>query len=189
MNVGKYLDVNLFNKKYRSGPIDISPKEEYMLISIHPNTLDSNDINMNTIIEISLKFKKKMIVFYPNMDTFHKKIVNTLRKFKDNIIFFKHAPISDFTKLMAHSVCMITNSSAGIREAASFGTPVVNVGNRQIGRERNANIIDTQCDEKSLFNAIKLSLEHGKYKLKNMYYQKDSALKISNSICNILENI
>ena len=37
---------------------------------------------------------------------------------------------------------LIGNSSSGIIEAATFGCPVVNIGERQTGRERSGNVID-----------------------------------------------
>ena len=37
---------------------------------------------------------------------------------------------------------MLGNSSSGIIEAQSFFLPVVNIGTRQEGRERNVNTID-----------------------------------------------
>src|SRR5690606_38057240 len=47
-----------------------------------------------------------------------------------------------FIAAMARADLMAGNSSAGIIEAASFGTPVLNVGPRQNLRERNANVVD-----------------------------------------------
>lgn len=41
-------------------------------------------------------------------------------------------PIRDFTRLMANCALLVGNSSAGVREAGVFGTPVVNVGSRQV---------------------------------------------------------
>ena len=37
---------------------------------------------------------------------------------------------------------MIGNSSSGIREAEIYKIPVINIGTRQNGRERNINVID-----------------------------------------------
>lgn len=42
---------------------------------------------------------------------------------------------------------MVGNSSSGIIEAASFKLPVVNIGERQAGRTRAANVIDVAQDE------------------------------------------
>lgn len=47
----------------------------------------------------------------------------------------KHVPFDQFIQLVAHAGCMIGNSSCGVREAGAFGTPVINLGTRQTGRE------------------------------------------------------
>ena len=53
---------------------------------------------------------------------------------------------SAYFGLMATSAAMVGNSSSGLVEAASFRLPVVNVGDRQKGRVRPANVIDVDCD-------------------------------------------
>ena len=45
----------------------------------------------------------------------------------------------DFLSLIASF--MIGNFSAGIREAPSFGLPVINIGTRQNGRLRASNVL------------------------------------------------
>lgn len=47
----------------------------------------------------------------------------------------KHVPFEQFIQLVSHAGCMIGNSSCGVREAGAFGTPVINLGTRQTGRE------------------------------------------------------
>lgn len=47
----------------------------------------------------------------------------------------KHIPFEQFIQLVAHAGLMIGNSSCGVREAGAFGTPVINLGTRQTGRE------------------------------------------------------
>src|SRR5436305_209551 len=49
-------------------------------------------------------------------------------------------PRSEFLGLTRDAVVLVGNSSSGIIEAASFGTPVVDIGTRQLGRERGANV-------------------------------------------------
>ena len=48
----------------------------------------------------------------------------------------------DYFSLMSYAAAMVGNSSSGIIEASSFGLPVVNIGTRQRGRIRAANVID-----------------------------------------------
>ena len=50
----------------------------------------------------------------------------------DHVLCLKHVPSHEFLLLLATANCFIGNSSAGIREAGAFGTPVINIGNRQV---------------------------------------------------------
>jgi GDP/UDP-N,N'-diacetylbacillosamine 2-epimerase (hydrolysing) len=64
-----------------------------------------------------------------------------------------HLPRAEFITCMAAVDAMIGNSSSGIIEAASFGTPVINLGSRQNLRERNENVTDMVED------AVKIATE------------------------------
>jgi UDP-hydrolysing UDP-N-acetyl-D-glucosamine 2-epimerase len=55
---------------------------------------------------------------------------------------------------MRHATVMVGNSSSGIIEAASFDLPVVNVGERQAGREQSANVLNAACEAKAIRDAI-----------------------------------
>lgn len=68
-----------------------------------------------------------------------KEMVRVMRKkgieHHPNFRAVKHVPFDQFIQLVAHAGCMIGNSSCGVREVGAFGTPVINLGTRQIGRE------------------------------------------------------
>ena len=80
-----------------------------------------------------------------------------------------HLPRADFVSWMAVADLMIGNSSSGIIEAASFGTPVVNVGSRQNLRERNANVRDVAAESQALAQAVLDALARGRYAPANVY--------------------
>jgi GDP/UDP-N,N'-diacetylbacillosamine 2-epimerase (hydrolysing) len=65
-----------------------------------------------------------------------------------------HLPRPEFVAWMAAVDVMVGNSSSGIIEAASFGTPVINLGSRQNMRERNANVQDVDIEASALRNAL-----------------------------------
>lgn len=69
-----------------------------------------------------------------------------------------HLPRPDFVSWMAVADLMVGNSSSGIIEAASFGTPVINVGLRQNLRERNTNIYDVAAEPHSLARVVRDAL-------------------------------
>ncbi len=87
-----------------------------------------------------------------------------------------HLPRPDFIAAMAAADVMVGNSSAGIIEAASIGTPVVNIGRRQQLRERNANVRDT--DMAGAQAAIAAALAGGRYPATNIYGDGQAAPRI-----------
>lgn len=64
---------------------------------------------------------------------------------------------------------LLGNSSSGVIEAASFGTPVVNVGDRQNGRERNANTRDVAVERAAIGAALDAALAQGRLAPANIY--------------------
>ena len=63
-----------------------------------------------------------------------------------------------FLSCLKHMDVMIGNSSSGLIEAPSLQIPVVNIGNRQQGRLRAANVIDVGYDADAIRGAIEKSL-------------------------------
>ena len=56
---------------------------------------------------------------------------------------------------------MLGNSSSGLIEAPAVGLPVVNVGDRQAGRERGPNVIDVPADAAAIAEALARALVPG----------------------------
>ena len=78
-----------------------------------------------------------------------------------------HLPRNDFLTAMRHAAAMVGNSSSGIIEAASFGTPVVNVGDRQKLRLHGPNVVDSEVDAADIEAALRTQLGHGRWPCEN----------------------
>ena len=63
-----------------------------------------------------------------------------------------------YLSAMKYARLMIGNSSSGIIESASFKLPVVNIGNRQAGRFKPANVIDCDCSQEAISRAVNEAL-------------------------------
>ncbi|MES2236489.1 MAG: UDP-N-acetylglucosamine 2-epimerase [Pseudomonadota bacterium] len=113
----------------------------------------------------------QVVALKPNSDAGSDQIRNVLetRANDPGIRVVTHFPRERFISWMAAADLMIGNSSAGIIEAASFGTPVINIGSRQNLRERNANVSDTPIDVTAIESAITRALAHGPYTRQNIY--------------------
>jgi len=73
----------------------------------------------------------------------------------------------------------VGNSSASIREGAFVGTPAVNIGSRQDGRERAPNVVDVGHDRKSIADAIRRQVEHGPYAPAHLYGDGQAGARIA----------
>ena len=93
------------------------------------------------------------IVLWPNADAGSEDIARGIRKFREHeddsrLHFFKNLPTDDYIRLMARTACLVGNSSSAIREGAFIGTPAVNIGTRQEGRQRGSNVVDVGYDRR-----------------------------------------
>lgn len=98
---------------------------------------------------------------------------------------FRHLKRNLFCAAMRHCAVMVGNSSAGIIESASFGTPVVNVGDRQRLRERNANVQDVPVEAGAITVAIAEALRHGKWPCDNRYGDGLSGPRIASHLVDL----
>ena len=63
-----------------------------------------------------------------------------------------------YLSCLQHFSVMVGNSSSGLTEAPSFRLPVVNIGDRQRGRVRAANVIDVGCSRAAIERGIKRAI-------------------------------
>ncbi len=150
--------------------------EPFILISQHPVTTEYSEAKkqITATIKAAMKTGLNIIMLWPNADAGSEGISKGIRTYREfnpdaKIHVFKNLPISIYVRLMKNTACLVGNSSSGIREGAFIGTPVVNVGTRQNGRERGQNVIDAPDEENAVYEAIKKQLEHGPYVSEPIY--------------------
>lgn len=182
LDVGPHFDPARLKKQFKRG-VEIEPGEEYFLVIAHPDTTNRHDVDMDTVLNVVERTGVKALVFYPNVDAHNTEIVASIATHNKNDRFYmiRHMPLEGFVHAMAHCSCMIGNSSAGIREAASFGVPVVNIGFRQTDRERNANVIDIGDDYDALDGAIARARKQ-RLERKNIYFRPGCASRIAEKL-------
>lgn len=136
------------------------------LLIYHPVTFDEDYglADLRAVLEAIARFPEiTWIASYPNADPSHgilgTEIARGVRALGKRGICYASMASSDYLSLLRHAVVLVGNSSSGIIEAPSFGTPVVNVGYRQRGRLRADNIIDIEpVTADAVSDAIALAL-------------------------------
>lgn len=98
---------------------------------------------------------------------------------RNGVRLLRHLPRDDYLNCLANVDLLIGNSSSGIIEAASFGLPVVNVGNRQEGRERSSNVTDVVHDTAQITAAIVAALNRGRLPTVNIYGDGQAGARIN----------
>jgi len=122
----------------------------------------------------------------PNADAGSAGIVRALGRLGgERLHRLTHLPRPRFVAALAHAEVLAGNSSAGIIESASFGTPVVNIGSRQRARERNANTIDCEVALDAIAAAVKQAVTHGRYPPGNRYGDGRSGERITHLLATL----
>ena len=88
--------------------------------------------------------------------------------------------------IILNSHLVIGNSSSGIFEAPSLKTPTLNVGDRQEGRIMGSSVFNCKNEPKDLKKNISHILKKKNIDFKNVFYKKDTSLKILKQIKRIL---
>ncbi|MBN2974414.1 UDP-N-acetylglucosamine 2-epimerase (hydrolyzing) [Roseomonas aeriglobus] len=111
------------------------------------------------------------IALKPNSDSGGDRIRTELdaRTGQPGLVVKTHLTRSLFINWMAVVDLMIGNSSSGIIEAATFGTPVINVGPRQNLRQRNGNVIDAASTPEAIDAAIATVASGTRFPTANIY--------------------
>lgn len=144
-----------------------------VLVIYHPVLNEAMEASQQVLclVEAALSIGLQVLALMPNSDDGSDAIrdVLTLKYREGSIALRTHLKRSEFVSWMSAVDVMIGNSSSGIIEASTFGTPVVNVGSRQNLRERNANVIDVPVGTDEIRAALKAALKHGRYPNINIY--------------------
>jgi UDP-hydrolysing UDP-N-acetyl-D-glucosamine 2-epimerase len=166
--------------------------EPFLLVSQHPVTTEYGDGERQ--IAETLKAVQALglpaIVLWPNADAGAEHIARGIRKFREHeddsrLHFFKNLPTDDYIQLMQRTACLIGNSSSAIREGSFIGTPSVNIGARQDGRQRGSNVLDVGYDRGEIADAVAQQVEHGSYGHEPIYGDGHAGERIADVLAGV----
>ncbi len=164
----------------------------FLLVSQHPVTTEYGEAKsqITKTIRASIKTGLNIIILWPNADAGTEGISTGIREYREEyphakIHAFKNLPADIYTRLMKNTACLVGNSSSGIREGSFIGTPCVNIGSRQNGRERGKNVLDAALDEDIIYEAIKKQISHGPYPTEPIYGDGHAGVRIADTLSKV----
>lgn len=120
--------------------------EKYAIVMFHPVTTEAESVKKYTgdLVTALLEDDTNYVLIYPNNDMGSSNIMQEYKRLAGDSRFriIPSLRFEYFLQLLKNAEFIIGNSSAGIREAPSYGTPVVNIGTRQNNRSSNSRIIN-----------------------------------------------
>ena len=169
------LDFDPFVKYGGVGPqTDLS--KGYLVVMQHPVTTEYEearqqvDETLYAVTAIGLP----VLWFWPNVDAGSDGTSKGIRVFRErekpeNLHLFRNMFPEDFLRVLVHSTAIVGNSSVAIRECSFLGVPAVNIGSRQLGRERGNNVIDVPHDRRAIAAAIGEHMRRGRPAADHLY--------------------
>ena len=162
----------------------------YALLILHPTDAD-NELEYQRakmLIRACLDAGVLEIVAVdPNNDPGSQGIVRALRE-AGGVTRHSNLGRGAFLGLLRDAAMLVGNSSAGIIEAASFGTPVLDIGPRQAGRERGANVTTVPFNPTAVRRGVKTIWNNARprrYGKRNIYGAGDAANRIAKALAGV----
>lgn len=158
--------------------VGLDIREPFLLATYHPVTLENENVEakFEEMLSALSQLNLPVILTYPGADAGSARIISTLEAYaaqSKRSRVFRSLGSHVYFSLMDRAAALVGNSSSGIIEAASFHLPVVNIGNRQAGRLRPANVIDVgenrEAIEAGLARALEAEFRQSLANLKNPY--------------------
>jgi UDP-hydrolysing UDP-N-acetyl-D-glucosamine 2-epimerase len=135
-----------------------------LLVTFHPVTLEPEETGRQ-VGELAAALEAvngTVIITYPGADVGHREVISRLEALAASRPETRMAiglGEDGYCSLLREADVMIGNSSSGLIEAPSFGLPVVNVGSRQRGRLRAANVIDVEPARNEIVAGVRRALD------------------------------
>jgi len=137
-----------------------------LLVTFHPVTLEPGEAGGHSA-ELAGALEMvdgDVVITYPSADAAHDAVIRRLEALAATRPGTRMIPAlgeDGYRALLQEADVMVGNSSSGLIEAPSFGLPVVNVGIRQQGRLRAANVIDVGHGREEIAAGIRRALAPG----------------------------
>lgn len=173
-------------RRYRGVGAQVDLSGGYIVVLQHPVTTEyeASRTHIDETLWAVADLKLPTLWFWPNVDAGSDGTSKGIRVFRErqplpHVHFFRNLPPDDFLVLLRDSQGIVGNSSVAIRECSFLGVPAVNIGSRQQGRDRGANVIDVDYDRAAIADAVRRQAAAKRYPSDPLYGTGDAGTRIA----------
>ena len=144
-------------------------KKSYVLVTYHPETMSPgvDRVQLPALLQNLEKLIAAkdlgVVMTRSNADQgnswIHEQMQKFAEKYPKHVLYVASVGNIKFLSLLRNAEVLAGNSSSGIFEAPALGTPTLNIGDRQKGRERAASVIDIDLNKERMLEAVNLGFE------------------------------
>jgi UDP-hydrolysing UDP-N-acetyl-D-glucosamine 2-epimerase len=177
-----------------SARLGFKPDRSTLLVTFHPATLELEDTarQVQELTEALRLYPGTLVITAPAPDPCGlpiREAMERLTRSRPGTVFVHNLGQYFYVGLMYLVGAMVGNSSSGLNQGPCVPLPVVNVGNRQQGRDRAANVIDVPTESGKILEGINKALSPGFREtlrsVTNPYGAGDAAARIVNVLSNL----
>jgi UDP-hydrolysing UDP-N-acetyl-D-glucosamine 2-epimerase len=183
----RFLTTPRLSRAELAARLGVSLGRPTLLVTFHPVTLASQDtaVHVSELLAALESIDADVVMTSPGLEVDSFGMIARLEGFsarRPRTRFVSSLGDDVYGSLLGEVDAMVGNSSSGLIEAPSFELPVVNIGDRQRGRLRAANVIDVGHgrDEiaSGIARALDLAFRRGLVGLRNPYGDGHAAPRI-----------
>ncbi|MFM6927916.1 MAG: UDP-N-acetylglucosamine 2-epimerase [Bdellovibrio sp.] len=172
LGIDNIKKIPLLSKEELASNLGVSFKKELLAVTYHPETsAPEKDAGQVAALFAALELRLKkgqttLVLTGTNIDHGNEKIQAVMKSFiaehSADCIFVSSLGMKRYLSLLSCADVVVGNSSSGIIEAPALGTPTVNIGDRQKGREMASSIFNVIGNVIEIESALERGIEYKK---------------------------
>ena len=164
----------------------------YIIVLQHPVTTEYHEARnqIDETLHAVRELGQPTLWFWPNVDAGSDGTSKGIRAFREihslpHVHFFKNLPPEEFIRVVNKSLCIVGNSSVAIRECSYLGVPAINIGSRQLGRDRGQNVFDAGHDRRQIVDAVRTVLKQPRPRPDHIYGSGEAGKAIAGVLASV----
>lgn len=154
-------EIQLMAEEEVANMLNLDLTKPIVTVLQHPISTEPGDAQrqFRETLEAVRTLDVQVVAVCPNSDPGSHSMFDLLEEYRaTDFRVVKNLPRHEYLSLLKTSSALVGNSSSGIIEAPFLGTPVINIGTRQEGREQPVTVLQADHDRADIARKLSLAI-------------------------------
>jgi GDP/UDP-N,N'-diacetylbacillosamine 2-epimerase (hydrolysing) len=148
--------------------LGLAPDKPFLVAVLHSVTDEAVDAarQMTILLEALEALKLPVVFTYPNSDYGGRAMRDVLESWRGRPFLRIEPNLGSrrYLSLLRHASAIVGNSSSGLFDTPTLKIPAVNIGSRQTGRLRAANVVDVPFGKQAIIDAVRFVMSNVEFR-------------------------